>query len=323
AWGPELLLGVTYWLLGADWLWAKLALALGAALGPVAIFVLAHGITANARARGWAFWLTALWPTTAFWSATGIKDGFVAGLGLAVLAVAYSHPGVWASVTGVLGASMLFLLRPVVAGAVLAAILAADFLPRPELGARRGTQRWISLGLVVLLAGALVLPRFARLVGAANTLKVEHNGQQVSAFGGGLVDEIKEVLSPQSLAQGMVGPLPWLWDEHSASPYRWLFPSAAAWILALPLVGLGAWRAMRERSRAAVLVLVFAFVYLGVYYVAFTGGFFRQRSVIEPIGLMLASSAWFGSLRSRAMVAPLWLMTISLVALTHLLAVSA
>lgn len=297
SWGVHAFFGYIYYLFGADWLYAKLGLALVAASAPVAVYVLARRILSSRTAIRFAVIATLLFPTSFFWSAMGLKDAAVAALALDILAIQASVRDPWGMCIGLGAAAALLPVRPATAGALVLAII----FSRGARDGRRNRALRIAAGAVVL--AAVVLPTGQRLAGG--TLLFPSSAEVGFAIGnegrielsGGLPSQVFRAVQPIHIFRGLMSPRPWAIDEETASPYRWMYPGTAIWIILLPAAILGAVLATRRGLGASRALVLFAALYGLAYYVTFTDGFARQRTQVELIGLLFAALAF--SDRSR------------------------
>jgi hypothetical protein len=123
--------------------------------------------------------------------------------------------------------------------------------------------------------------------------------------------------SPNALMLGALGPFPWSWDDHSLSPYRWLYPGTTLWILALPAAAYGLIASTRSRKPVLVSLAAYAAVYAVAYYLAFPSGFFRQRMLLEPLAFFFAGYAFSLRPRQLAVATSSWMFLIATAALAQ------
>lgn len=314
SYGPYYLLSLVYSVVGQSWLWARLVLGAGAALAAPAVYALLRDATGDRRAAQWGFWVTALWPPTLLWTASGVKDGVVTGVLLVVLAATNRLGGTVTGIAvGVVGSGLLLLFRPFAGAAAFAAVVAVVLLqPRqPRSRSRTRTRYLVAFGGVALF---LALPASRTLVDKAS---LSDEDARSGVLAGSLSDKVALAVEPGAVIHGAATPAPWLWDEESVSPLRWIYPSTAVWILSLPLVGAGAWWAVRQRSRPGLLLATAMGVYLAAYQVLFAGDFARQRSAVEPLGMTLAILAVVRWPRQAAFTTAAWAAVVCSVALAQ------
>jgi hypothetical protein len=319
AWGPHAFFGAVYYVFGESWLTACLALGVVAASGPVAIYVIASKILPSRRALYWTVAIVALYPTAVFWSAAGLKDGAVAALAFDVLALQLSLRAPWGTVAGVAGAAAFLTVRPVLAGSLLLAFLFS-----------RGTQegrfaKWLRVGAALAVIGLTVLPTGQRLAGGtavfsgspgASRYVVGNEGQvQIE---GGIVAQIASAVSPDHLIQGLLSPRPWDFTSETASPYRWMYPGTALWILMLPAVCIGVALGLRSGVGPGRTLLIFVLVYAGAYYITFSTGFARQRTPLEMVGVVFAALALTERKEAVLRITSIWACVVAVVAVAEI-----
>jgi hypothetical protein len=276
-----------YFAIGHQWFVVKVIAALLSALSvPAAASI---GISLDGRRLGVrAAWLAALYPNAVFWGSTGVKDGPLAALLLAVAAIALRPLTIrrLAAATALL--AVAFLCRPVEGfiGAGMLVVPAASLLC-----SRRGApgQRLFVLLVAVPAAAALFAWQAARytplLAGSESTLSL-NTGLVTVKFDPSVFDLVHAVLNPVR------------WFGAGADPA--IIPGALVWTVMLPATALGCWLLLRSGAPAARGVIVSALGFLYLYTCVFQGsGFSRQRFVVEVLFLVAALYA-FGRHPRRA-----------------------
>jgi len=297
------LVAVVYSVFGHDWLVLKIVTALLSALSvPAAAAV---GDALGGRRLGVrAGWLAALYPNAVFWGATGLKDGPLTALLLAMAAIALRPLTMrrLAAATAII--AVCFLSRPVL-GIVCFAMLAVPAVrmlrgrwPGHGPGAPAGTRvAVLFVGLPALALVSVVLAgRYLHL------LKSTLAGDAVLSLGSGPVT-VSFNPSLTSLLRSLLGPFPWAFDPATETAYRSLYPGMIVWIVMLPAVALGCWELIRRGPWAAKGITVSALVYLYLYAVVFQNqGFFRQRYTVEILLLVVGLYAFV----RRPQLAQVW-----------------
>ncbi|HEU5425339.1 MAG TPA: hypothetical protein VFU74_00610 [Actinocrinis sp.] len=272
-WGYAAAMAAGKLVTGGGWLSAKLALAVICASGAVAACLLAHSCGAGRRRAIAAGLSIAASPTLLLWDAWGLKDGLIAALALWTLLIQTKAP-FWIAALGTLASVQACLyLRPATALFLAVALIARIRPHRGQLA-----------GLLVAVGGfaAFVLPRFSALLGAVGSLAVQ-DGTPLRFSGGYGPHNLLE--HPQYLVDILFGPFPWDFGSRSAGPERWLYPGTLLWIAALALAPGMARRAWRERPGRAMLLACFA--YAATYLDTFGAAFYRQRSLLECMLILL------------------------------------
>jgi hypothetical protein len=276
-----------YYVSGHHWLVLKLIDALLSALSVPAAAAIGIGIDGR-RLGSAAAWLAALYPSAVFWGATGLKDGPMAAMALAMAAIALRPLTIRRLGYAVALIVVTFLCRPVegVMGLAMLAVPTAGFVrghwPSPH-GADRTWPRALvllagiaaALAAVSLLAAERYLPRMSMSLArhAAPTLA---NGAVSISF----------LPTPSAIVHALVNPIRWF-GPASDSAYSALVPGALIWLLLLPAAGIGCWMLLRRGPWACRAVLVSVFVYLYLYTCVFQReGFSRQRYTVEILLLI-------------------------------------
>jgi 4-amino-4-deoxy-L-arabinose transferase-like glycosyltransferase len=252
-------------------------------VGGITVYVVARlgGRLLGKQAQVRAAWLAALAPSLVWWSAPLVKEALATLLVcLGVLAVtALPRTSAVATLGAVLAA--LVLVRPTAAVALFVGAAVALAVVGKQAG--RG---WVTRPLLVRTAGLLAaLALLGLLVSRGHVSGFVHAysstiDRMVHVHQGGNLARV-----PYDAVKSLVTPLPWVFDSGTRNWDRALYPGMWLLLCAYPLAAAGAWR-LRRHPEAALLV---ATAIAAVLVNAFTAGFvFRQRSMIEPLVLLLA-----------------------------------
>lgn len=322
-WGPGALYGVSYLFVGPEWLHARLLLALGAALAAPSLSLLSEQLKWSGRTPRFIFWVAALWPATHFMSVSGLKDGFLVGLASAGLAAGVAMRTIRWRAVGIGICLVLFRFRPGLGLLVIAAILLASVLEptrngRPVIqGRHRGRwplQRAQRL-LLISLGGLLLLGPTQHYLGLLPTLRVAEGDPSLATRS--LWSMMTSVLDLPAAVRALLGPFAWQWGPGTATPYRWLYPSAIIWAVLLPATMMGIRAIVRNRDHVGMSIALLVMGYTFLYVAVFGEGFFRQRSVIEPIALIFAGVSLDRSPRRTAVATSLWVCVLAIGALVQ------
>jgi hypothetical protein len=278
--GYQLFLGVLFTLGTTSVLLGKLVNVM---LGAVTVLVVAllAGRLLGERAKVRAAWVIALAPNLVWWSAPMLKE-VLATLVLALGLLAVTYLPRLKAVIG-LGAILAFLL--ILRGpAALALMVGAA--TAVALAGRKAEGRWLSRPLLVLtgaLLGGLVV--VAAVVSRGQIQLVYH---QYDVVVHNMIREYQgsnPARVPYDALKSLVTPLPWVFDRGTRYWDRGLYPGGYLTMCALPLAALG----IRRLSRSPEAWAMVACAATSLTINAFTSGYvFRQRSMIEPIILILA-----------------------------------
>lgn len=278
-WGFHFVIAAGRYLTGGGWLAGKVVVALIAASAAPAAYLLVASVEGSEKMARTAGAAVAMSPTLLFWNSVGLKDGLVVAVLLWVLVAQRHRSLIFAAFVTVVGIQACLYLRPAAAVA-----LGAALFPRVPRWAPRSVT---ALFVLAVAATAIVLPRIDTLASLIPSLSI-HEGQPLS-FGGG-PREAGWASAPAQVASSLFGPFPWAYGEGTAVPERWLYIGTTVWIalvgLALPSLR-AAWRDTAGRP----LVLAMA-AYALVYLTSFGGAFYRQRSVVEVILLIIVVRWW-------------------------------
>jgi hypothetical protein len=280
-----------YFVFGHHWLLVKVIVALLSALSVPAAAALGDALSGRRLGLA-AAWLAALYPNAVFWGATGLKDGPLTTLLLAMTAIAL-RPLTMRRLTGAVAIIAVgFLSRPVMAICCLAMLLApAVELVRGRWPGRRSPVR-TGPRLLVLLAGLPALAAVSVFLVAPYlpTLKGSLAGESTLSLGTEPVT-ISYSPSPFNLFHALLTPIPF--GPGTDTVYRALWPGMVLWIVMLPAVALGCWEILRRGSWAARGVVVSALAYLYLYSAVFQDqGFPRQRYTVEILLLVVGLYAF-------------------------------
>jgi hypothetical protein len=278
--GYQLFLATLFTLATPSVLLGKLMNVLMGAITIVLVGMLGERLLGE-RARLRAAWIAALAPNLVWWSAPLLKEAIATMLMvLGLLAITYlPRPRALALLGGVL-AVFLFLRGPAALALVAGALLAV------AVAGRRIERRWLSRPLVFsagLIAGGAVV--VVAVVSRGNLSGLYHQYQfvvhnMIHEYQGGNPARI-----PYDAIKSLVTPIPWVFDRNTENWDRALFPGVWLLMCALPLAALGAWRLRRRPEAWALLGTAATALTIN----SFTSGFvFRQRSMLEPIVLLLA-----------------------------------
>ncbi|MBT2392546.1 hypothetical protein J7E87_24730 [Streptomyces sp. ISL-1] len=304
-WGYPAIMALCRLLTGGGWLAAKTVLALFAATGAVAAYGLAL-MSGRGRKRAAAVGLmVGASPSLLLWDAWGLKDGLITSLVLWSLLVQTRARFSIACVSTLLSIHACLYLRPA----------AALFLGVALLARVRFRREYLAGSLIVVGAAALfILPRLTTLFGLVDSLEVR--GGTRLGFTGGYGSE-NLLNHPQYLVTLLLGPFPWEFGPETAVPERWLYLGTIIWIASLSLAPTALRRAWADTSgvgRAAVLGMS---AYAAAYIATFGGAFYRQRSLLECV-LIILVVLYLPLSPARAMMRiHVWLAGIAAVAVVH------
>ncbi|MFF3397937.1 twin-arginine translocation signal domain-containing protein [Streptomyces sp. NPDC002659] len=304
-WGYPAIMALCRLLTGGGWLAAKTVLALLAATGAVAAYGLALTSGRGRKRAAAAGLMVGASPSLLLWDAWGLKDGLITSIVLWSLLVQTRARFSVACVSTLVSIYACLYLRPT----------AALFLGVALLARVRFRREYLAGSLVLVGAAAVfILPRVMMLFGLVDSLEV-HDGTRL-AFGGGYGSQ-NLLNHPQYLVTLLLGPFPWEFGPETAVPERWLYLGTIIWIACLflgPTALRRAWADTTGVGRAAVLG---ASAYAAAYMAAFGGAFYRQRSLLECM-LLLLVVLYLPLSPARAMMRiHVWLAVIAAVAVVH------
>jgi glycosyltransferase involved in cell wall biosynthesis/O-antigen/teichoic acid export membrane protein len=298
-----LLVAVVYFVFGHYWVLAKVVAALLSALSVPAAAAIGDALGGR-RLAVKAGWLAALYPNAVFWGSTGLKDGPLTALLLAMAAIALRPLTMRRLMAATAVIAVSFLSRPVM-GIVCLAMLASPVaqLTRGRWHGR-GPSAKLGTRIAALFVGVpvLVLVSVFQAARYLHLLKSALAGDAGLSLGNGPVT-ISFSPSPVSVLRSLLGPFPWSFGPATDTIYRALYPGMVVWILMLPAVALGCWELVRRGSWAAKGVVASALAYLYIYAAVFQNeGFFRQRYTVEILLLVAGLYAFV----SRPQLARAW-----------------
>jgi hypothetical protein len=288
-------------------------------LGGVTVLLTARiaGRVLGERAQLRAAWVAALAPTLIWWSAPLLKEALATTLvAAALLAVTYLPRPRAVAALGV----ALALLLVIRSAAVLALVLAAG--AAVLIAGRQVERRWVSRPVVVMAASvALGLLAVVFVVSGGDVQSFYHQydlviHRMIRVYQGSSPAHV-----PYDAVKSLVTPLPWAFGNDTNTWDRGLYPGTWVLLCALPLALAGFWR-LRRRPEGWLLAVT---VVTSVVANAFTSGFvFRQRSMVEPLILVLAlAGARSWRMAARAAAAALALAAVVAGVNTHSIATAA
>ncbi len=277
--GYPALLGGVFTLVGHSILPAKLLNVLAGAATVLVVALLSRRLLGEASARR-AAWAAALFPTLVWWSAPLMKEAVTTLLVVSVLLAASHLPKRSAAGMGTALLGALFLTRTGAAAAVALGAFAAIGVAAAR-SPRIGWVQWVKA------VGGFSVITFVALLGLSQgdlpALQLQYRSTIDSMIE--LYQGSNPLAVPLDSMKTLVTPLPWVFDVGTRNWDRGLYPGVWTLILVYPLAAVGVWRMRRKPELALLLVPLASSVVLN----AFTSGFpFRQRSVVEPLILLLA-----------------------------------
>lgn len=272
-WGYPAMMAGARFLTGGGWLGAKVILALVSASAAPAAYGLALTAKVSQRRAVVVGIAVGLSPNLLLWDAWGLRDSLLVSLVLWVLLVQVrGHFWIAVGVT-LLAVQVALYLRPTVAVFIAAALLA-----RLRLRARH-----LVVGGVGLVIGLLfLLPRTNVLVDLIDTVQIESS--RLTFTGGESTNIIQH---PQYLGRFFFGPFPWAFDEASSGPDRWQYIGTVIWIGCLAFLPTVCVRAWKDTDGIGRSMLVGGVAYGSIYLAAFGSAFYRQRSLLQCLLLIL------------------------------------
>ena len=289
-----------YFVFGHHWMLVKLISALLSALSVPA--AAAIGVSIGGRRLGIrAAWLAALYPNAVFWGTTGLKDGPLATLLLAVAAIALRPPTMRRMISAVALIVVAFLSRPVVAVSGVAMLLVSAMAWSCQRGQEHRVRSKSRLAALLVGVPGVAAASVLMAAGYLPVLKASMTGEADLSLATGPV-AVNYGVSPSEVLRSLLGPFPWSFGPNTDSVYRALYPGMVIWIVMLPAVALGCWELLRRGSWAARGVIVSALAFLYLYVTVFQSqGFFRQRYTVEIL-LLVAGLYAFQRFPRRAAV---------------------
>jgi glycosyltransferase involved in cell wall biosynthesis/O-antigen/teichoic acid export membrane protein len=287
------LVAAVYYVFGHHWVVLKVVAALLSALSVPAAAAVGDALGGR-RLAVRAAWLAALYPNAVFWGTTGLKDGPLTALLLAMAAIALRPLTMRRLAAATALVAIGFMSRPVLA--LVCLVIMVVPVVRLLRGRLRGPGAVVPAGtrIPVLFVGLPVLVLVSVLLAAryVHLLKSTLAGDASLSLGSGPVT-VSFTPSATSMLRSLLGPFPWAFNPGTDTVYRALYPGMIVWILMLPAVAFGCWELIRRGSWAAKGIVVSALVYLYLYAVVFQNqGFFRQRYTVELLLLVVGLYAF-------------------------------
>ncbi len=278
--GYPALVGLVFTLVGPSVLTVKLIQVLLGTATILFVALLAERVIGPRSART-AAWFAALMPTLVWWPAPMLKETLVAFLATGCLVAVTRLPSRAAAWTFLAAWFALFLTRSTVAVAIALALLTVGAITAFR---HRDEVRWNALGRLALAAlGLSVLGVVLVTRGQPLSLITEYSHtfqRMVDLYQGSRIADV-----PADVLKSLVSPLPWAFDDATRNWDRGLYPGTWALYVLYPAALLGLWR-LRTKPEVQMLALVVGLVLL--MNAASSGYVFRQRSLIEPIVVLLA-----------------------------------
>ncbi|MBT2364579.1 hypothetical protein J7E88_04390 [Streptomyces sp. ISL-10] len=304
-WGYPAIIAVCRFVTDGGWLAAKTVLALLAATGAVAAYKLALVSGRGLKRATAAGLLVGTSPSLLLWDAWGLKDGLLTSLVLWSLLFQVRARFSLACVATVLSICTCLYIRPATALLLAAALLA-----------RARFRREYLLGSLII-AGAtavFILPRLLPLIGLLDVLEIKE-GTPLDFTGGYGSQNL--LSNPQYLVTLLLGPFPWMYGPGTASPERWLYLGTVIWIASLALAPTALRKAWADTTGVGRAAVVGASAYAAMYIATFGSSFYRQRSLLECM-LLLLVVLYLPLSPARAMMrVHVWLGLIAAVAVVH------
>lgn len=273
-WGYPAIMALCRLVTGGGWLAAKTLLALLAATGAVAAYGLAIASGRGRKRAASVGLMVGASPSLLLWDAWGLKDGLIASLVLWSLFLQTRMRFSLACVSTMLTVYACLYLRPA----------AALFLAVALIARARFRREFLVSSVIVAAAAFFILPRLTTLFSLVDSLEV-YDGTRLGFTGGYGSENLLD--HPQYLVALLLGPFPWQFGPETAVPERWLYLGTIIWIALLalaPTVVRRAWADTTGVGRAAVLG---SLAYAATYMATFGGAFYRQRSLLECMLIIL------------------------------------
>lgn len=300
-WGYPALMAAAKLLTNGTWLTAKVVLSVLSASAAPAAYLLADSAEIRRSRAVLSGLAVGLSPNLLFWDAWGLRDSLLVALVLWTMVAQARFRLLPATMVTLVAVQLALYLRPTVAVFLVVALFSRVRLRPTYL-----------LGVSISVAAAVVflLPRTIALVDLIDTVRLESGPL---AFRGG--EESTNVVSrPEHLATFLFGPFPWSFDPESSGPDRWQYIGTIVWIASLafaPAAIRGAWR---DRAVGRPIVLA-SMAYATIYFASFGGAFYRQRSLLQCVLMVLVLA--YVPLRASVMArrATIWFGFVGLIAL--------
>jgi len=227
-----------------------------------------------------AAWTMALLPTAIWWSSVMLKETAATFLVVVAILMIFSRPSLKTLATYAGAVVAMLLLRP--AGAIALVLAAVGTLG--YVGVRyRGAIEWQRLRLRILLgvAAALLVGFILSSGNPAAPL------EQLEATARSMFDLYQDgslASIPVDVPRSTFAPYPWVFTETTDNWDRALYPGMWFWYALLPTAALGAWRLRRSPEMLGLAIPIATTL---VIYAVTSGIAFRQRSMIEPLVILL------------------------------------
>lgn len=260
---------------GSGWLGAKALLSVVSALGAPAAVGLAVSCGCGRRRATLAGLVVGTSPSLLLWDSWGLKEGLVIGVVLVTLLAQVRLRFPVACAVSLVGIQTCLYLRPA-AALFLAVALLARF--------RRTRVHYAGL---LVLGAALVLfvgPRWVVLFGLIDSLQIQEGTALGFTGGNGSTNLLRR---PETVGMFLFGPFPWAFGPGTAVPERWLYIGTTVWIASLALLPAAVRRAWADTTGAGRSVLLGSAAYAVTYLATFGGAFYRQRSLLECMVILL------------------------------------
>jgi hypothetical protein len=260
---------------GGGWLEAKMLLAVLAATGAPSALGLAVA-SGRSRKRAVAVGLVVgTSPSLLLWDGWGLKEGLIVGLVLGILLLQTLLRFPLACLATLLGVQTCLYLRPPVALFLGVALLArVRFKPDHLVGL---------LGLAAA-AAVVVLPRGMELFDQVGSLEIKEGTSLAFTAGYGSTSLLSH---PEYLGVFLFDPFPWAFGPGTAVPGRWLYLGTAIWIASLALVPATLRRAWADTTGVGRPIILASAAYAATYFITFGAAFYRQRSLLECMVMVL------------------------------------
>lgn len=274
-WGYPAVMALAKVVTGGGWLAAKVALSLLAATGAIAAYGLAIASRCGHKRAVMVGLIVGSSPTLLLWDAWGLKDGLITSFVLWSMFLLVRARFTPACLTTLVSIQACLYLR-----AAAAVFLAVALLTR--LRFRR--ERFVGLFVITMVFAFIVVPRVTTLFGLVDGLEV---GQGTSmGFTGGYGS--KNLLDhPQYLLNFIFGPYPWAYGPGTAVPERWLYLGTTMWIAFLALAPTALKKAWTDTSGIGRTMILASSAYAVTYLSSFGAEFYRQRSLLECMMIIL------------------------------------
>lgn len=304
-WGYEALMALGKTMTGGGWLEAKMLLALMAASGAAAAYGLGIASGCGRKRAVIAGFVVGVSPNLLLWDAWGLKEGLITSLVLWTLLLQARARFTLACVGTLLSIQACLYMRPPTALFLAVALLVRARLRRTHL------VGWL---IIAGAAAVFVVPRATILLSFVDHLEVAA-GVPLEFKGG--YGSRNLLTNPQYFAVCIFDPFPWSFEAETAGPTRWLCLGTIIWIASLALASVSlrkAWADTTGIGRPVVLASIF---YAVTYIVTFGATFYRQRSLLECMLIILVALYLPLSPAAAMMRIHVWLAVVACVAVVH------